>query len=124
MASMDVLVGLVAEKIITDAEGIIIQFKSGEKLDMRHDQDWGEDVYLEEIIGDLQDLVGSAIVSAYKSSSSTTSEYGDVEQWTFYRFVTEKGPVTLRWIGTSNGYYSTEVEATFYPVNGKELKLK
>ena len=35
--------------------------------------------------------------------------------WTFYEIATNKGRITLRWCGTSNGYYSESVD--FVKVN-------
>jgi hypothetical protein len=47
---------------------------------------------IEEVIGDLEDLVGAPIAIAD-------------ERCTFYRFATVKGCVTVRWSGSSNGVY-------------------
>ena len=35
---------------------------------------------------------------------------GGDEQWTFYELASNRGSVTLRWYGSSNGYYGTGVD--------------
>lgn len=65
---------------------------------------------VEEVVGDLTDLLGSPLVEAEEVSNADaqvvkTESYA----WTFYRFATAKGSVTVRWIGVSNGYYSESV---------------
>jgi hypothetical protein len=66
------------------------------------------------VIGDLTDLVGSPILLAEEvSSEAENNEKGEDDYgsftWTFYRFATIKGTVTVRWYGSSNGYYSESV---------------
>ena len=77
---------------------------------MYHDQDCCENVYVEDISGDLQDLIGDEIVEASCVSQDNphASESGT---WTFYKLNSGswRGGVCIRWNGESNGYYSESV---------------
>ena len=80
-----------------------------------HIQDCYENVYLEDIVGDLEDLLNSEILIAEESTSAIPEPGQDTEDvdsftWTFYTLRTMKGTVTLRWYGESNGYYSEGVD--------------
>ena len=77
---------------------------------MHHNQDCCECVSIEEVHGDLNDLVGTPILTAEVRSKDDVYQLGDgIGAWTFYEFRTIKGSVTIRWYGTSNGYYSVGV---------------
>jgi len=84
-----------------------------------HLQGCCETVYLEDVCGDLTDLVGSEILRAYEVSAHGETHGGDCDEtWTFYHLITAKGYVTLRFLGESNGYYSTEVDLIRIEVGG------
>lgn len=80
----------------------------GKAFKFFHRQDCCESVNIDDICGDLNDLVGTPILSA-EETENTVNEEGE-EQWTFYRFVTNRGTVVVKWHGTSNGYYSMGVD--------------
>ena len=71
-----------------------------------HIQDCCENVSIEDVCGDLRDLEFSPILTAEVCTKQDDTVCGT---WTFYRFQTVKGTVTIRWYGESNGYYSEEV---------------
>lgn len=67
-------------------------------------------VTIDDINGDINDLVGSPLTMAESVSNEAFEKTQDAEgTWTFYRFATIKGYVDIRWFGTSNGYYSETV---------------
>lgn len=112
------LVGLTLQRVTYNPDEDIITFVVNDNLyyTMYHGQDCCELVSLEDIEGDLQDLVGTPILRAEEVSSDHVppkfpddSDYGSYT-WTFYKFATIKGYVDLRWYGTSNGYYSESVD--------------
>ena len=85
-------------------EEIIFTTDNGEKFHMYYERDCcNESVTIEDIVGDLSDLVGAPILLAEKVT------YKGDYTWTFYKFATRKGYVDIRWFGESNGFYSEEV---------------
>ena len=131
---MDVteLLGKTLTDVTRNGEEVIFE-TTETKYKMFHIQDCCEQVWIEDLCGDLEDLVGSPIVMAEEATNNENrnplspvpadtwaglkkdlneeSEYGRDESntWTFYKLGTNKGVVTMRWCGSSNGYYSESV---------------
>jgi hypothetical protein len=80
---------------------IIFHTNSGERYLMYHPQLCCEYVSIEDICGDLNDVIGSPVllaeeVQSNKNPESITKEYQDSFTWTFYKISTIKGSVTIR----------------------------
>jgi hypothetical protein len=126
---INVLVGKTLTEVILDGDDeIIFTVDDGTKYKLYHRLDCCESVYIEDVSGDLTDLVGVPILVAeersddeYETKVKAEREIEIIkkkakqpnyhyfersETWTFYEFRTIKGSVTIRWYGTSSGYYS------------------
>lgn len=109
------LIGLTMSSVdkVGDEE-LVFTTDSGRRFKLFHSQDCCEHVFIESIVGDLSDLVGEPILLAEESTGETPAGYTfeyepESFTWTFYKFATRKGYVDVRWLGSSNGYYSERV---------------
>lgn len=98
-------------------EELVFETSEGKKYRLFHYQDCCESVTIDDICGELSDLVGNPLLVAEESSNHDETpegvpapSYPESYTWTFYRFATIKGWVTVRWYGHSNGYYSERVD--------------
>jgi len=99
-------------------DGVILAFEDNTKAVITHEQDCCESVYLEDINGDLSALVGYPLLvceAVWQDNGYDEDNYGS-STWTFFKLGGVNDVVTLRFIGSSNGYYGEEVTLD-YPVD-------
>ena len=90
----------------------------GIRLKQFHYQDCCESVCIEDVAGEWEDIIGSPLAMAEEVTDTTNPKSHSIDDytwadesstWTFYKLGTVKGYVTIRWYGTSNGWYSESV---------------
>ena len=82
-------------------------------LEMIHHQDCCETVYLADVVGSFEDLIGYPLLEVSESIVDiATEDYSSTAS--YYNFKTVKASVQLRWIGESNGYYSETIDCYLY----------
>jgi hypothetical protein len=107
-------------KTIVDIQGLekdsleaIFTCSDGKNYKMEHQQDCCESVWIEDVAGNVSDLIGYPITMAEEETNLENpplTEYDESYTWTYYKLATIKGYVTIRWYGESNGYYSESVD--------------
>jgi hypothetical protein len=106
------VLGKTATKVTQHGDASIhFTFSDGSEYEMVYEPDCCASASIEDVAGDLQDLVGAPLLMSEEVTNSDdappASDYApESYTWTYYKFATVKGYVTIRWFGSSNGYYS------------------
>lgn len=109
-------VGRTFSAINVESDEIRFILPDGTHYLMHHRQNCCENVEIEDVCGDIGDLIGTEILLAEESTSKEPDGeyYSESFTFSFYKLATIKGAVTIRWLGESNGYYSEAVDLEYY----------
>ena len=111
-AKMADMVGKVFTSVRNENTELVFE-NATERFVFFHQQDCCEHVSIEDVCGELQDLVGEPLLMAEEVEGQTPVDFDEADHesvtWTFYKFATRKGYVDVRWFGESNGFYSEGV---------------
>lgn len=113
---------------------LLLEFESGNGLLLTHYQDCCEYVAIDDIVGGkLEDLKGQKILKFEEVINIDLDEKPknlDIDEeiysstWTFYKISTFKDDITIRWFGTSNGWYSEKVDVEHITDEDKLKSIK
>ncbi len=114
MLQFDSMIGLTFDEVKICGDDLVFRQKLGKTFKFTHFQDCCESVVIEDVCGDLDDLVGHPMLMAEEVDGTNPTPTLEVRYesftWTLYKFATIKGYVTVRWLGESNGCYSESVD--------------
>ena len=125
----NLLEGLVFTEVYNRHTHFLLYVNPEVYIHMYHATDCCEHVSIEDINGDLSDLINTPILK-WEVKTNRTNHFGrEISEsftWTFYTIATIKGFVDIRWLGTSNGYYSESVsiDLIYEPSEDKEINNK
>lgn len=116
MESFGILKGKVFSDIKADNERVTFYINDIARYSLYHVQSCCETVEIDDIVGDLSDLIGKEIIKAEEIQSDTdlpdgiSEDYFESWTYSFYYLHTLDSCVTIKFFGTSNGYYSETAE--------------
>lgn len=111
-----------------ESSSILFIMSDGDSYLMYHQENCCESVLIEDVCGDFQDLLGFPLLVSEEAHRNESPEgfpkLSDEESytWTFYKLAGLGGSVTIRWLGTSNGYYSERVSLALIKPEHLELE--
>lgn len=89
---------------------LIFELENGKKYRFYHEQYCCESVYIEDISGDINNLIGKVILKFEERTQHNEIDDYNSRTWTFYDIETIDHHIQIRWWGISNGYYSESVD--------------
>jgi hypothetical protein len=101
------------------SEQVDFHFTDGSRVELYHDEDCCSFAQLQDVEDYSPEEFKGATILKFEESYSGDNSPQDVEYlesftWTFYRIQTTAGPLVLRWLGQSNGYYSERVNIHYF----------
>ncbi len=100
-----------------DSTEILILLENKEQhfsqIKFHHEQDCCESVWVDQVDNNVERHIGATIYAIREKVSldaEETEPWDDSNTWTFYDIETSKGRLSFRWHGSSNGYYSEDVD--------------
>ena len=104
------------------SEQFLLTTISGRQIVITHIRDWGESVHVESTEGNWSEIVGKVIINANRraviirrfNDGDEENKYDDRNEETYITFLVNDATLVQKWIGNSNGYYSTD--ANLYEV--------
>lgn len=122
---INALKGNTPVSIEIDKESDIITFSlsNGNVVSFYHIQDYGETVRIDDIVGNINDLLNNPLLVAEVAFENENLTGIDSSTWTFYKFATIKGYVDIKWYGESNGRYSEKVDMSVEDKEGNFIHI-
>jgi hypothetical protein len=97
---------------------VVFELANGRRFQLTHQQDCCESVTIESVKGEIDFILNSPVLSALEETSNENPPDADESMiraqdsftWTEFKITTEKGFLTIRFYGQSNGWYSEGVD--------------
>lgn len=109
----DELIGKTLVDVKQSYNSVVFITDQGEQYEFCEPGGYGS-VELDDVCGDWASLLNSPLLMAEKAFNDggyvpVAKDGSSSYTWTFFKFATATGYVTMRWYGSSNGYYSEDV---------------